>query len=80
MLMKLSLIIPCYNEEASVPLFYTETVGILEKMPCDYEMVFINDGSRDKTLEILKQLASRDEHVFYVSFSRNYGNLFPREL
>ncbi len=70
---KISLIIPCYNEEASIPLFYAEAVKVLNGMDVEYELIFVNDGSRDGTLRILKELASADSHVVYLSFSRNFG-------
>jgi len=71
--MKISGIIPCYNEEEAVPFFYEEATRVLSKMKCDYELIFVNDGSKDKTLKILKELAEKDEHVLYLSFSRNFG-------
>ena len=71
--MKLSLIIPCYNEQEAVPLFYEETTRVLSKMDCDYDLVFVNDGSKDNTLSILRDLAAKDRHVVYISFSRNFG-------
>lgn len=71
--MKISLIIPCYNEEEALPIFYRETKKVLADMECDYEMLFVNDGSRDGTLSILKELAQQDEKVVYLSFSRNFG-------
>lgn len=70
---KLSLIIPCYNEQDALPLFYTETHEILKSLPLDYELLFINDGSKDKTLDIIKELSLNDMHVKYLSFSRNFG-------
>ena len=69
----ISLIIPCFNEEESLPLFYPETTSVLRQMNCDYELIFVNDGSRDRTLEILKELSEKDPHVIYLSFSRNFG-------
>ncbi len=71
--MKLSLIIPCYNEEESVPIFHKEAAKVLQGMGCGYEMLFINDGSKDQTLPILRSLAAQDPHVTYLSFSRNFG-------
>lgn len=71
--MMISLIIPCYNEEESVPIFHREATRVLSEMNCDYELIFINDGSVDKTLDILKETAERDSHVVYLSFSRNFG-------
>lgn len=69
----ITLIIPCYNEEESIPLFYQETSHVLTGMDCDHEFLFINDGSSDKTLDILKELAETDETVKYLSFSHNFG-------
>ena len=71
--MKISLIVPCYNEEEALPIFYRETKNVLETMPCEHEFVFINEGSRDRTLAVLKELAGQDGYVQYLSFSRNFG-------
>lgn len=71
--MKISLIIPCYNEEESLPIFYKETKKVLNDMACDYELLFVNDGSDDDTLSVLKELARQDDNVIYLSFSRNFG-------
>ena len=54
--MKISLIVPCYNEQAALPLFYDEVTNALDTMQCAYELLFVNDGSRDETLTILKVL------------------------
>ncbi len=71
--MKLSLIVPCYNEEASLPIFYQETTRVMSSLPVDYELLFINDGSKDKTLILMREFAENDKHVRYISFSRNFG-------
>ena len=71
--MLLSLIVPCYNEQEALPLFYRETTKVLAQMSCDHELIFINDGSSDGTLSIMKELAASDPNVFYFSFSRNFG-------
>ena len=71
--MKLALIIPCYNEQESLPIFYEETMKIISDMQCEYELIFINDGSKDKTLEIIKEFALKNQNVTYISFSRNFG-------
>lgn len=71
--MKLSLIVPCFNEQAALPLFYDEVTSVLNSMQCAYEILFVNDGSRDETLSILKGFAEKDEHVTYLSLSRNFG-------
>ena len=69
----LSLIIPCFNEEEAIPIFYNETVKVLKGMDIDYEFLFIDDGSKDKSLERMVELAKKDDKVFYYSFSRNFG-------
>lgn len=69
----ISIIVPCYNEQEALPLFYAEATRVLKEIGCDYEYIFVNDGSKDDTLSILKQLAMQDEHVTYLSFSRNFG-------
>ena len=71
--MKLSLIIPCFNEQDAIPLFYDEVTRVLNTMQCAYELLFVNDGSLDETLTILKGFAEKDEHVTYLSLSRNFG-------
>lgn len=71
--MLISLIVPCYNEQEALPIFYRETKKLLGTIDCDYEIVFINDGSKDDTLNILKKIAQNDMHVIYLSFSRNFG-------
>ncbi len=69
----LSLVIPCFNEQEAIPIFYQETTKVLKSINRDYELLFIDDGSRDDTLKILKNLAAMDSHVIYMSFSRNFG-------
>lgn len=71
--MKISIIIPCYNEQASVPLFYSEVTKILKSLKYDYELLFVNDGSDDDTLNELKAISYNDDKVNYLSFSRNFG-------
>lgn len=70
---KLSLIVPCYNEQEALPVFYREATAVLEKMGCSYEILLVNDGSSDRTLAISKELAESDPHVLYLSLSRNFG-------
>lgn len=72
---KLSLIVPCYNEEQVINLFYTETMRVLSsiKNKYEYEFVFIDDGSNDDTLRILKELKKKDSNITIISFSRNFG-------
>ena len=69
----ISLIVPCFNEEESLPIFYEETVKVLKTMDVDYELLVIDDGSKDRTLEVARELAKKDPNLKYVSFSRNFG-------
>ena len=70
-----SIVCPCYNEEAMLPLYYAAMREIVFSRLKDYEfeLILINDGSKDKTLSILRALAEADERVKYISFSRNFG-------
>ena len=72
---KISVIVPCYNEQEAIPFFYDEIVKISKIMENDaeFEYLFINDGSKDKTIDVLRELAKKDERVKYVSFSKNFG-------
>lgn len=71
--MKITAIVPCYNEQEALPYFYDEATKVLSGMDVEYELLFVNDGSKDGTLSKLKELAGKDEHVKYISFSRNFG-------
>jgi len=69
-----SVIVPCFNEEEALPYFYDEIVKISKLMQdVDFEFIFVNDGSKDKTLSVIKNLAKNDSRVKYISFSRNFG-------
>lgn len=69
----ISTVTPCYNEEAAIPLFYQELCRVAEEMAdAEFEFLFVDDGSKDGTLEILRELNQRDARVHYVSFSRNF--------
>ncbi len=71
---KISIVVPCYNEEESIEIFYKETVKVLKSIKqTTYEFVFVNDGSKDRTLEIFKTLHKKDKNVKFISFSRNFG-------
>ena len=71
---KLSIIVPCYNEQESLPLFYPAVKKIVKKIPVEPEYIFVNDGSSDDTLDELKKFQKQDkERVHYISFSRNFG-------
>ena len=74
----LSVVVPCWNEEEVIPFFYEEmnkTMGVFEKDYPDtaFELIFVDDGSKDRTLKLIKELAAKDERVHYISFSRNFG-------
>ncbi|WP_295360814.1 glycosyltransferase family 2 protein [uncultured Pseudoramibacter sp.] len=73
MSVKISVIVPCYNEEAALPIFYEEITKVFNKIECSYELILVNDGSKDSTLASIKKFASCDDHVKYISFSRNFG-------
>lgn len=73
-----SIVVPCYNEQEVLPMFYEEITKVTDQMSKDYpeltfEYLFIDDGSKDKTLEIFRSLADKDKRVRYISFSRNFG-------
>lgn len=70
----LSIVVSVYNEEQALPLFYQTTKPILEQLSWDYELLFVNDGSRDGSRLLLEQLAARDDKVRLISFSRNFGH------
>lgn len=73
----ISVIVPCYNEEKALPVFLREVRGVLDRMTVGgglaYELLFVNDGSADGTLQLLRDAAQQDSHVRYLSFSRNFG-------
>ena len=72
---KVSLVIPMYYEEKVVEECYKRTKKVLESLEnYEYEIVFVNDGSKDKTLDILEEIAQKDENVKVLSFSRNFGH------
>ena len=71
---KISIIIPAYNEEESLPLLYDRLKKLMDDMKdYEFEILFVNDGSKDKTIEIIKDFRSKDERICYVDFSRNFG-------
>lgn len=70
----LTIIVPCYNEEESLPIFYKTVCDMQDELSdVDLEFMFVDDGSKDRTLEVFRQLHAKDERVHYVSFSRNFG-------
>ena len=69
----ITIIVPCFNEENALPYFYGKVCEVLNHMGEDYEIIFVNDGSTDKTLELIKMYASTNKKTIYISFSRNFG-------
>ena len=71
---KLSIVVPCYNEQEAAPIFYDTVHGMEDKLSSvELEFIFVDDGSKDGTLDVLRGLHASDERVHYVSFSRNFG-------
>ena len=71
---KISVIIPAYNEEESLPMLYDRMKKLMENMEnYEFEILFVNDGNKDKTINIIKQLRAEDKRICYVDFSRNFG-------
>ncbi len=69
----ISIVVPCYNEQDTILIFYNKIVCVLNEIQCQYEIIFVNDGSRDRTLDLLRDITSKDQYVTYLSFSRNFG-------
>ena len=69
----ISIVVPCYNEEEAMPQFYDEVTKVVSKMDVELEIIFVDDGSKDLTLEVARRLAKHDPRVRYISFSRNFG-------
>lgn len=72
--MDISVIIPAYNEEENIHMLHRRLQSVLEKITHDYEMIFVNDGSRDNSIELIKDLARQFPQVKYIDFSRNFGH------
>ena len=72
---KLSIIIPCFNEEEALPIYYAEMKKVMDSMKkqTSFELLFVDDGSSDRTYEIMKDLHRKDGRCQYLSFSRNFG-------
>lgn len=71
---KISIVVPCYNEEKTIPIFYKEMNKVIDKMKkLEFELIFVDDGSSDNTLKVCRELSREDKRVKYVSFSRNFG-------
>ena len=69
----ISIVVPCYNEADMIDDFYAEISKSLKSIDCDWELIFVNDGSRDDTLAKIKHIAGSDDRIKYLSFSRNFG-------
>ena len=72
---KISIIIPCFNEEEALPIYYAEMKKVMDSMKkhTSFELLFVDDGSSDRTYEIMKDLHRKDGRCQYLSFSRNFG-------
>lgn len=69
----ISIIVPSFNEEEAIPMYYEKTTSILKSLSSNYEIIFVDDGSKDNTEKVVKDLATKDNHIKYVIFSRNFG-------
>lgn len=72
---RISIVVPCYNEEEILKMFYEDLISVINKIENEYkyEIIFVNDGSKDNTLEILKKLREYNKNIKIISFSRNFG-------
>lgn len=70
---KISILVPCYNEEETINLFYEKIDKVISKLNYKFEILFINDGSNDNSLFLMKELSKKDERVEFIDLSRNYG-------
>ena len=71
---KISIIIPAYNEEESLPMLYERLKKLMDEIKnYEFEVLFVNDGSKDGTIQIIKELREKDNRICYVDFSRNFG-------
>ena len=74
MAQKISIVVPCYNEEGCINIYYESMKVIMNQMnKVDFEIIFVDDGSKDRTCEIIKELSKKDKVIKYISFSRNFG-------
>ena len=70
---KITIIVPCFNESKTLPILYNSIKEVVDKIEMDYELLLINDGSTDGTLEVIKSLCENDKKIVYLSFSKNFG-------
>lgn len=74
MMDKISIVVPCFNEEEAIPVYYRETCRVMREMKeTEFEIIFVDDGSKDGTFRLIKELSEEDGRVKYLSFSRNFG-------
>ena len=75
MMKLLSVVVPCYNEQEAMKIFYDEIVKVADQMKHDvnFEVIFVDDGSKDNTLKVARELSEKDDRIKYISFSRNFG-------
>lgn len=73
MKMKYSIVVPVYNEQEAIPIFYKAIIPVMESLNDQYEIIFVDDGSRDNTLNVLKEIANTNKCIKIISFSRNFG-------
>ncbi len=71
---KIAIVIPSYNEDGNIEVLVKTLHSVLEKLPYDYDLIFVDDGSQDKTLQTLKTISKSDNKVFYIELSRNFGH------
>ncbi len=71
---KYSFVVPAYNEEKNIPLLYKRIISLMDHHKSSWELIFINDGSIDKTIQILQEISDKDKHVKYIDLSRNFGH------
>jgi polyisoprenyl-phosphate glycosyltransferase len=71
---KIAIVIPSYNEEGNIEVLVKTLHDVLQKLPYDYDLIFVDDGSSDKSLQTLQNLSSKDEKLFYIELSRNFGH------
>jgi len=69
-----SVVVPVFNEEEVLREFYKRLVSVMDSVKEDYEIIFVNDGSKDKSLETMKEMCSKDKNVKIINFSRNFGH------
>ena len=69
----ISIIVPCYNEEETVEIFYEEVERVTRDLPYQFEYIYVNDGSKDQTVTRVKEISQKDSRVKLIDFSRNFG-------